>query len=75
VAWEVEVALDLPDHPTVWTSPTLQGDGNEIELSAASGTFAPGRSSCVLPNAGLVVRARHQNSNGWSQWTDWADLF
>ncbi len=75
VAWEVEVALDLPDHPTVWTSATLQGDGNEIELSAASGTFAAGRSSCVLPDAGLVVRARHQNSNGWSQWTDWAELF
>jgi len=75
VAWEVEVALGLPDHPPVWSSGTLQGNASEIELSDDTGTFAPGRSSCVLPDAGLVVRARHQNSKGWSEWTGWTDLF
>ncbi|UCG89173.1 MAG: hypothetical protein JSW71_11795 [Gemmatimonadota bacterium] len=75
VAWEVEVAVDSPTHPVVWSSGTKAGDASEVQLSDDAGTFASGRSSCVLPDAGLVVRARHRNSIGWSEWTEWASLF
>jgi hypothetical protein len=75
VAWEVEIAVDAPAHTLVWSSGTISGTASDIELSSATGTFATDSSHCVLPNPGLVVRARHQDSNGWSEWTDWTSLF
>jgi hypothetical protein len=74
-AWEVEVAVDTPDHPAVWSSGTMTNAASEIQLSDDTGTFAPGRGPCVGPDDGLVMRARHQTAAGWSEWTEWVSLF
>lgn len=73
--WEVEVAEDDPQHPSVWSSGTMTNADSEVDLSQDTGTFATGRVPCVGPDDGLVVRARHQTAGGWSDWTEWVSLF
>jgi hypothetical protein len=74
VAWEIEVAVDVPARTPVWSSGRIAGTDNEITLSDETGTFASGH-SCITPGDALVVRARHQNAGGWSEWTEWLLLW
>ena len=73
--WQLQVAKNAPDHPPVWDSGEVAGDGSSIEIWELSGSFAAGVPACVLPSHDYVMRGRHANMAGWSEWSAWVPLF
>ena len=77
-AWEVEVSSDTEGRDIVWTSGTIEGEGNQVVVSVDVGNFTGSAANltALAPDQLYWVRVRQADSaNTWSDWSPWHAAF